>query len=333
VSVVIAATGDRKRFSFHGLTIDVEAGWPELVEALSRRLYSLGTAADGRPALTFRYWVVDRPRSALLHPAGLARPVYETPHGKVEYFPETDTLFLDYREDARLLIRPARSEVLIALRPGADTLWLASHPFFTLALVELLKRRGLFSVHAAGLAWRGHSLLLAGTSGAGKSTLTLALLERGFDLLGDDTTFLRMEPAGVRVLAFPDEIDITAHTLGMFPDIADRLTDAGRSGWKKLQLPAGILGSGMAWESEPAALVFPAIAGSETSRLAPITPGEALLELAPNVILTDHESSQAHLSALGRLVNQCDCYRLMAGTDLEAAAKLLESLLEAPAKL
>lgn len=332
MNTAAAATGDRMKFGFHGLAIDVETGWPELVEMLGRRLGSLAAARDGGPALTFRYWVVDRPRSALLRPVGLARPVYDTAHGQVNYFPETDSLFLDYREDVRLLIRPARSEVLTALRPGAETLWLASHLLFTLALVELLKRRGLYSVHAAGLARLGRSLLLAGTTGVGKSTLTLALLDSGFDLLGDDMTFLRMKPDGLRVLAFPDEIDITPQTLGMFPDLSERLTEEARSGWNKLQLPAAILRSGMAWESEPAALVFPTIAGSVTSRLLPLTPGEALLELAPNVILTDRASSQAHLSALGALVNRCDCYRLMAGTDLKAAAKLLGSVLEESAK-
>lgn len=323
-----AATRSRFRFGFHGLAIEIETSSPDLAEVLTQRLRGLGAPVNEGPPLVFKYWTADHLSSVLRRPLGLARPVYETPRGQVDYFPEADTLFLDYGDDARLLIRPAVGEVMIAFRPEVETLWLASHPLFTLALVELLKRRGLYSVHAAGLARQGRSLLLAGTSGAGKSTLTLALLERGLDLLGDDMTFLRMEPAGLRVLAFPDEIDITSHTLGMFPDHVLRLTEAGRSGWKKLQLPAGVLGSAMAWESKPVALVFPTIAGSETSRLIPLTPGEALLELAPNVILTEGSSSQAHLSALGALVNHCGCYRLLAGTDLTAAAKLLESALE-----
>jgi hypothetical protein len=321
------------RFGFHGFAIEVETSWPELADVLAQRLHHLGSATDEGPQLAFKYWMADRPANILARPEGPSRPVYETPRGQVEYFPQTDSLFLDYADEARLLIRPARSEVLIAFRPGAEALWLASHPLLTLPLVELLKRRALFSVHAAGLALTGRSLLLAGTTGAGKSTLTLALLQRGLDLLGDDMTFLRIGPAGLRTLAFPDEIDVTPHTLGMFPELAERLPDAGRPGWKKLQLDAATLGGPtVAWESEPVALVFPTIAGSETSSLTSLTTGEALVELAPNVILTERASSQAHLGALGELVKHCQCYRLHTGTDLTQAAYLLESLLQRPEK-
>ena len=57
---------------------------------------------------------------------------------------------------------------------------------------------------------------------------------------------------------------------------------------------------------------------------------EALLELAPNVLLTAPARGGAHLAALGRLVHGCTCHRLATGRDLEALPALLLDLLRPP---
>ena len=56
--------------------------------------------------------------------------------------------------------------------------------------------------------------------------------------------------------------------------------------------------------------------------------GEALLELAPNVLLTEPRSSQAHLDALAALVEASACYRLATGRDLDGAVRLLEGIVD-----
>jgi hypothetical protein len=203
-----------------------------------------------------------------------------------------------------------------------------SHPLVTLPLVELLKRRGLYSLHAGGLCRDGRGLVLPGTSGAGKSTLTLALVRAGFGFLGDDTLFLARRPEGLRLLAFPDEVDLTEQTVAFFPELARYLT-APRPGWRKRQLRAEeAYGAEVVWECAPGHLVFPRVAGREESRLFPLEAGEALLELAPNVLLTEPVSSQAHLDALAELANASTCWRLETGRDLDGAVRLLARLFE-----
>jgi hypothetical protein len=99
-----------------------------------------------------------------------------------------------------------------------------------------------------------------------------------------------------------------------------------------VQLAAGRLaelaGAETVWESAPGLIVFPRVSGQAESRLTPIAPDETLLELAPNVFLTEPRSSQAHLDALASLASASDCYRLETGRDLDAAARLLRDLLE-----
>ncbi|HEY4595235.1 MAG TPA: hypothetical protein VIJ02_02455 [Thermoanaerobaculia bacterium] len=259
-----------------------------------------------------------------------ARPVYEPPLGEVVYDDAGDRLFIGYGPRLRVLCEPgsgwARAS---AAGMEEEDLWSLSHPLFTLPLVELLKRRGLYGLHAGGVCKEGKALLLPGTSGAGKSTLTLALARAGCGLLGDDTLFLARRPGeGPRVLAFPDEFDLTEQTVALFPDLAPGLGGPRPAGWRKRQLRVErTYGTPVAWECAPAVLVFPRVAGVRHSELAPMSPGEALLELAPNVLLTEPRSSQAHLDALAELVAASECFRLATGTDLEEAVRVVGDLL------
>jgi hypothetical protein len=298
-------------YSFHGLSLRV-SGPDEVLRAFHARFASLPPDGSGPPDLLFE--VQGDP---LERPEG-ARPVYEPPFGEVVYDDGRDLLYL---RQGRLsaLCEPAAGRVRFsAPSAGGEDLWVLSHPLLSVPMMELLKRRGLFGVHAAGADLDGRALVLAGTSGSGKSTLSVALARAGFGFLGDDTLFLD----GRRVLAFPDEIDLTEESVSFFPDL--RLAPA-PAGWRKRQLRADT--GRIVWESEPAVLVFPRVSGRPRSELRPIDAGEALLELAPNVLLTEPVSSQAHLDALAGLARASRCYRLETGTDLDGAVRLLRELM------
>jgi hypothetical protein len=71
----------------------------------------------------------------------------------------------------------------------------------------------------------------------------------------------------------------------------------------------------------------PADLDGGASRLEPISPEEALLELAPNVLLTEPQAAQAHLAALGSLTQQTSSYRLCAARDFDAIASLIRDRL------
>lgn len=300
-------------YSFHGLGLRVSAS-DEVRRAFHARFAALPPDGNGPPDLLFEVGSGDLER-----PEG-ARTVYEPPFGEVVYHDGRDLLYL--RQGLlSALCEPAAGRVRFsAPSVEGEDLWVLSHPLLSVPMMELLKRRGLFAVHAAGADQDGRAVVLAGTSGSGKSTLSVALARAGFGFLGDDTLFLR----GSRVLAFPDEIDLTEESVSFFPEIAPRLAPP-PAGWRKRQLeadPAGIV-----WQSTPALLVFPRVSGRPRSELRPIDPGEALLELAPNVLLTEPVSSQAHLDALSGLARASRCYRLETGTDLGDAVRLLRELM------
>jgi hypothetical protein len=311
-------------YDLHGLRLAV-TGWEEAAAALHGRLERLACAGGGEPDLVVEIGVGPEAATGLERPER-GRPVYQPPAGEVLYDEGADRIWIGLGPDRRAVCEPARGRARLWARHGSgEDLWLLSHPLFTLPLVEMLKRRGLWALHAAGLLWRGKAVVLAGASGAGKSTLTLALARAGCGFLGDDTLFLKPGPGGLRLLAFPDEVDLTDETASYFPELAALRAEPRREGWRKRRLRAEeTYGAALPGEAAPGLLVFPRISGRAESALAPLDPGEALIELASNVLLTEPASSQAHLDALAALVAASSCWRLEAGRDLDGAVRLLD---------
>lgn len=315
-----------RAYDLHGLRLAV-TGWEEAAAALHGRLERLASAAAGEPDLVFDIGVGPGAAEGLERPER-GRPVYEPPVGEVLFDDAEDRIWIGLGPDRRAVCEPARGRARLWARHGSgEDLWLLSHPLFTLPLVEMLKRRGLWALHAAGLEWNGKAVVLAGVSGAGKSTLSIALARAGFGFLGDDTLFLAPGPGGLRLLAFPDEVDLTDETAGFFPELAG--LQPRREGWRKRRLRAEeAYGAPLAGEVAPGLLIFPRISGRAESALTPLDPGEALIELASNVLLTEPASSQAHLDALAALAAASSCWRLETGTDLDGAVRLLRDLAE-----
>jgi hypothetical protein len=199
---------------------------------------------------------------------------------------------------------------------------------FTIPLIECLKRRSLYNVHAAGLCYDGKGILLPGSSGSGKSTLAIALARAGFGFLGDDMLFLTHGTTGLQVLAFPDEIDITDHTATLFPELRSMLERSKPRGWHKRQfLVEELYPNTPVMQCRPRAIVFPRIAHTEHSTLREMSGDEAFLELMPNVLLTKAVHVQAHLDKLRELVQTCACYRLETGQDFDRLPELLRDVI------
>jgi len=321
-------------YLFHGLNLTITGG-AEVQAALGARLGQFPSGRlQGRPDLRFDF-VKMTGSQPVVRPAGVGRPILEVGAGEVVYFDDLEQLYLDFPGCGRSLcdVRNRHATVWYSESAAADA-WLLSHPFFTISLTELLKREGLFMVHAAGLAVGRKGLLLAGDSGSGKTTLTLMLVRAGFGFLADDTVFLSASvpgeiSRGLRVLAFPDEAGVTEQTAGFFAELQSlpgRPPPGGRN--KKPLGVAQTYGVKPCWECEPAVLVFPQPSGSDQSVIAPMPASEALMRLVCNVLRTEARSCQAHLDALAALVRVSRCYSLQTGRDFDKLVSALRSLVE-----
>ena len=318
-----------RNYCFHGLNLRVlcSAAMAECLDSRFRLLPS-GEQYGETISLDF-HSVADGSRHRVKKPQGQGRVFYNMPSGEACYFEAEDQVYLSFGDGVRALGSPGLGCASISVvESGPVNLFSASHIVLTILLIEMLKRRGCYSMHAAGFTKDGKAILIPGTSGAGKSTLSITLLRGGFGYLSDDMTFLRRCPDGFEVLGFPEDVDVSDKTIGFFPELDFLARSPKTAGFTKKQVRADeVYGAVPVRQARPGAIVIPKISGEQKSVLRPIDADEALLDMVSNVLLTEGRSCQDHLTILSELVRQTPCYRLATGRDFDDIPFLLSELL------
>lgn len=318
-----------RNYSFLGLDLSVSCS-QAIAESLDSRFRLLSPDTEAKEIISLDFQSVpDGSRHWVKRPHGKGRRFYELPSGEACYFEIGDQLYFSFQDGLRALGNPSLGSVSFSIvESDPVNVFMASHLILTILLVEILKRRACYSMHAAGFTNDGKAILIAGTSGAGKSTLAVTLLRGGFGYLSDDMVFLRRGPDGLQVLGFPEDVDVSEQTVDFFPELDFLKHSPKNAGWPKKQVRADeVYGAEPIRQARPGAIVFPHISGRATSTVQPIGADEAFLELAPNVLLTQASSCQSHLGVLTELVNSTPCYRLETGRDFDRIPFLLRELL------
>jgi len=200
-----------------------------------------------------------------------------------------------------------------------------------MALAQILTRRGMFSIHACAAARDGRAIVAAGGGGAGKSTLTVSLARAGLAVLSDDRVLIRRAPADIECLAWPGPVNLTAESVGLFPELVGARLPPGTLQGKLAVAPAAIYQSPKVESARPQLLLFPTVGDQAESRFEPLPPGEALVRLVPCSLFYAHRQVLAeHLAALRDLVAACRCYRLDLGGDVADVGGRVASLLLSP---
>jgi hypothetical protein len=318
-----------------GADLDAVCDDASLADAIDHRLRAFrvrGSARgerSSRPDLRLEFAVTGH-GSLAAHPAAEAsrwRAIYDTADGTILYHPDDDLLSGSF-DGVAMRCDPARG--LLCVEAAGYTgrrLYLASHPLTTIGLIELFKRRGAFNLHAACLSRGGRGVLLAGPSGAGKSTLALALVRAGLGFLGDDMVFLTRTGPAIGALAFPDVVGVTTRTAAFFPELAASTASRQAAGFpKRLVRVEDVFGARLVDHCVPSVLVFPEVVGDRPSRLSRLDPGEALLRLVPDVLLTESAATAQHVAVIAALLDQVSCHRLESGQDLARSAELVGAL-------
>lgn len=239
-------------------------------------------------------------------------------------------LVADFHQQGRVCIDHARGRAeghLIspdAMHPDIYTV------YFHVALSELLRQAGLYSVHATALAKNGRGVLIPGASGRGKTTCCIALLRAGYRYLSDDHPLIREDPSGIELLCFPEKIDVTCRTIELFPELREARNDL-RQGIQKRYFhvdefyPQAVIDA-----SRPSVIVIPEINAEPRSRLMDLPKAKALEEMLTHGLLVfDKEIAAGQFDTYCRLVDGVDCYRLSFGKDVLELPALIDSVLGA----
>lgn len=310
-----AATG-RTHYELHGVSLCV-AGPRDVTGLIHRRLARFRALEVSDVHLEFTFV---RGRISGVEPHGGGRRIYDLDGGPVIYEPATGVMSARYHNRVEMTCDTVSGKTACVLAPDKSGDRPASEILFTLALIEQMRRRELFNIHAAGLRRGGKAVLLAGASGAGKSTLALALTQAGWDYLGDDMLFLRAD--GRTLLGFPQGISYTRDTIRLLPGLPE-LPEGSRKGhlW-----PDSVFPCKSVFAAEAASLVFPRIVQTGESVLSPMDSSQAFLELASNVLMSDQKTCEAHFRALAKLSRLVPSFRLQTGWNLAAAVAVIRNL-------
>jgi hypothetical protein len=172
-------------------------------------------------------------------------------------------------------------------------------------------------VHAAAVCRGNRSLALPAQSGKGKSTLVAGLVRSGLAYVTDefvspdwDTT--EVQPYQRFITLHPDSRPLFSDR----PTIADELGGAVDGHWQvdPEDVRRGSVADGL---TRLGALVFPMFIHGEGAALEPMSRADALLALSECTFHFHRHGARA-FELLGRIVNDCESYRLTFG-DLDSA--------------
>ena len=239
-------------------------------------------------------------------------------------------LVADFDEQGRLCIHYSEGRVEGHLiRPDV------MHPdvcaaYFHVALSELLKQAGLYSIHATALAKNGRGVLIPGASGRGKTTCCIALLRGGYRYLSDDHPLIREDKRGIELLCFPEKIDVTDRTIEFFPELKKASKTLGWGVQKRYFHVDEFYPNAIINSCRPSLIVLPEIDYGARSRLVRLPKNRVIEELLPQGLLVfDKEIAGRQFETFCRLVDGVDCYRLSLARDVVELPRIIDLALGA----
>jgi hypothetical protein len=261
-------------------------------------------------------------------PAG-GRPEDELPYAVSQ---GCGRLLIDFAEVGVFIIEGAygRAEGYL-LKPERMSANLIEY-LFHLTLIELLRHRRLYTIHATALEWHGRGVLIPGNSGRGKTTSFISLLRAGYRCLSDDHPLIRADEDHIELLPFPIKINVTKETIAFFPELRNAPEHV-------LKVQPGFHKRGFYAEElyrteigaccRPALVLFPQVVDAAQSHLERLPKSRALQLVLPQALLVyDQNVARQEFQVLAKLVQQADCYRLHFGRDILDLPKLITPLLE-----
>jgi hypothetical protein len=324
-------------YSIHGVAARLLTDSAAIAAAGQRFLHHFEQERlDGPSCLDLIFHGVRRRAGVPIEPSPAAELLFSRPGAgegvlakwECDLYRDQGQILVDFHEQGlmRIETRQDRVEGFI-VEPEA------MHPdlrvsFLYLGLAELLKRRGLYSIHATALEKGGRGVLIPGLSGQGKTTCCISLLRAGYRCLSDDHPFFRRNGLGLELLSFPVKVDVTPKTVQFFPELRQASEHLHQGLQKQYFHLHDLFPSGIAESCHPAVLLFPQIIDWPQSYLEPLPRGRALQELLRHSLLVlDEEIARRQFHHMADLVETVACYRLHFGEDILDLPRLIDPLL------
>ena len=182
-------------------------------------------------------------------------------------------------------------------------------------------------IHAAVLERHGRAMVLPAPPGSGKSTLCAALVTRGWRLLSDEMTLVRLED-GV-VLPLPRPVSLKNGSIDVIrafaPDavLSPPVENTNKGTIAHLKAPAASIARASD-PARPAFIVFPRYEAQAPTSLTPLPKARAFMGVAENAFNYQVLGARG-FSALGSLIESTDAFEFRY-SKLDEAVALFERL-------
>ncbi len=162
-------------------------------------------------------------------------------------------------------------------------------------------------LHAAAIARNNRAVIMPAPPGSGKSTLCAALVNRGWRLLSDELTIIRLDTGKVIGLARP--VNLKNRSIDIISDFAPEafLTKPIRDttkGTVALMAPSAESVRDVAQMATPCWMILPRYKAGAPTSLVPMQTGTAFLQIADNA-MNYHVLGVKGFKAVGQLVDRC----------------------------
>lgn len=176
-------------------------------------------------------------------------------------------------------------------------------------------------IHAAAASRAGITVVLPGQAEHGKTTTVAGLLREGYDYVTDEAVVI--DPGTLHVLPFPKALSVDEGVWDLFPRCRPAYATRTTRQW---QVPPELFGSRSLRNPtpRPKLLVFPRYVHGESTRVLPLSRGEATRELAM-ATFRFQDAPCRNLRTLGEVVAGASVARLRIGS-LEDAVLAIEEL-------
>jgi hypothetical protein len=186
-------------------------------------------------------------------------------------------------------------------------------------LMEMLKHRGLYGLHAAALTEDGsRCYLFPGDAGSGKTTTALGLLKRGFRYLADDKVLLREEDRRISALAFTRRFHIDPGIGRQYPELGflEGLEPLPASTKRPCDV-SQVYPNVFVASCTPGSIVHLELTSDTTSRIVPVSRRESFTRLIHQSIFSfERDIARKQVGLLGRLVRRTESHVLYRGKDV-----------------
>ncbi len=319
-----------KEYSLHQIKIRFSSSNSYLLDVINQILgyFSCNFSRQEQPDISFTLKVIDSFSTPFSYfPANFKLVSFDD--NQKYYFDDSGRLYSVCSDKFIIAVDLKKNKVQAVLSADyVETSWLIFEQVIYPVTAELLKQLHLFNIHCAAAAKDGTAILFPAQAKSGKSTLSINLLKAGFDFLSDDICFIRKNSSKVIALGFPEPIKIWDNTIKFFPELSFLVNKQPCIHYKKILDVEKHFPDKIKLQAVPGFLILPKISNCKVSKLYPVSKTDTLVELIPQSVMVANKTVVGYnMEILTALVNQCECYRLEAGTDVLNIPKLIEQIL------